>query len=295
VDGGGLSDEWLVEYNAALATICFMLFLGFVDDVLDIPWRAKLVFPLFAALPLLVAYAGSTTVVIPEWLRPHVGMELLTLGVLYRVYMLLMTVFCSNSINIYAGLNGLEAGQTLVMGAAVLAFNFYELGALEGPHASPRLEALAADAREQHLLSVFLMLPLVTTTLGLLYYNWHPSRVFVGDTYTYFAGMTFAVAGVLGHYSETLLLFFLPQLFNFVYSIPQLLKIVPCPRHRLPKLDPETGLLHPTPNMNLVNLSLRILGPTREGRLVLWLLALQASCCCAGVAVYLTFLKRPIV
>ncbi len=31
--------QWLTEYNAALACICFMLFLGFVDDVLDIPWR----------------------------------------------------------------------------------------------------------------------------------------------------------------------------------------------------------------------------------------------------------------
>ncbi|KAG5552521.1 hypothetical protein RHGRI_010565 [Rhododendron griersonianum] len=30
---------WLVEYNAALASICFMILLGFVDDVLDVPWR----------------------------------------------------------------------------------------------------------------------------------------------------------------------------------------------------------------------------------------------------------------
>lgn len=68
----------------------------------------------------------------------------------------------------------------------------------------------------------------------------YPSEVFVGDTFTYFAGMVFAVAGIMGHFSETLLLFFLPQIINFVYSIPQLLKIVPCPRHRLPKFDPET-------------------------------------------------------
>ncbi|KAI8023857.1 UDP-N-acetylglucosamine--dolichyl-phosphate N-acetylglucosaminephosphotransferase [Camellia lanceoleosa] len=33
------SSMWLVEYNAALASICFMILLGFVDDVLDIPWR----------------------------------------------------------------------------------------------------------------------------------------------------------------------------------------------------------------------------------------------------------------
>jgi UDP-N-acetylglucosamine--dolichyl-phosphate N-acetylglucosaminephosphotransferase len=31
--------QWLVEYNAALASVCFMILLGFVDDVLDVPWR----------------------------------------------------------------------------------------------------------------------------------------------------------------------------------------------------------------------------------------------------------------
>ena len=75
--------------------------------------------------------------------------------------------------------------------------------------------------------------------------------MFVGDTFTYFAGMVFAAAGITGHFSETLLLFFLPQIVNFVYSIPQLLKIVPCPRHRLPKYNPDTGLLSATPNYNL--------------------------------------------
>ncbi len=33
----------------------------------------------------------------------------------------------------------------------------------------------------------------------------------MGDTYTYFAGMAIAVAGILGHFSETLLLFLIPQ------------------------------------------------------------------------------------
>ena len=60
-------------------------------------------------------------------------------------------------------------------------------------------------------------------------------QVFVGDTFTYFSGMTLAVAGILGHFSETLLLFFIPQIINFVYSVPQLFKWVPCPRHRLPR------------------------------------------------------------
>lgn len=47
--------------------------------------------------------------------------------------------------------------------------------------------------------------------------------------------MTFAVVSIIGHFSKTVLLFFLPQIFNFLYSVPQLFHLVPCPRHRLPK------------------------------------------------------------
>jgi UDP-N-acetylmuramyl pentapeptide phosphotransferase/UDP-N-acetylglucosamine-1-phosphate transferase len=48
-----IADAWLVDQNAALETICFMLFLGFADDVLDVPWRVKLLLPALASLPLV--------------------------------------------------------------------------------------------------------------------------------------------------------------------------------------------------------------------------------------------------
>ena len=63
----------------------------------------------------------------------------------------------------------------------------------------------------------------------------YPSRVFVGDTYCYLAGMTFAVIAILSHFSKTMLLFFIPQVLNFLYSTPQLFRLIPCPRHRLLK------------------------------------------------------------
>ncbi len=49
--------------------------------------------------------------------------------------------------------------------------------------------------------------------------------------------MTFAVCGILGHFSKTLLLFFIPQIVNFLYSVPQIFGLfgLVCPRHRLPK------------------------------------------------------------
>ena len=81
-----------------------MLFLGFADDVLDIPWRVKLLLPTIASLPLLTAYSGGTGVVVPKPLRALLGLgSYLELGVLYKVYMVMLVIFCTNSINILAG------------------------------------------------------------------------------------------------------------------------------------------------------------------------------------------------
>jgi UDP-N-acetylglucosamine--dolichyl-phosphate N-acetylglucosaminephosphotransferase len=72
--------------------------------------------------------------------------------------------------------------------------------------------------------------------------NRYPSRAFPGDTLCYVTGMAFAVVGIQAHFSKTLLLFFLPQIFNFVLSCPQLFGLVPCPRHRVPRYGPTYAL-----------------------------------------------------
>lgn len=82
------------------------------------------------------------------------------------------------------------------------------------------------------------------TSFSFLLLHRFPSQVFVGDTFCYLSGMTFAVVGILGHFSKTILLFFIPQVLNFLYSVPQLFHFIPCPRHRLPKFNPDTGLMH---------------------------------------------------
>ncbi|XAR48442.1 UDP-N-acetylglucosamine--dolichyl-phosphate N-acetylglucosaminephosphotransferase [Bertholletia excelsa] len=261
--------NWLVEYNAALASICFMMLLGFVDDVLDVPWRVKLLLPSIAALPLLMAYAGHTTIIIPKPLIPYLGIEVLDLGWMYKLYMWLLAIFCTNSINIHAGINGLEVGQTVVISCAILIHNIIQIGASSDP-----------EYKQAHAFSIYLVQPLLATSLALLSYNWYPSSVFVGDTYTYFAGMTMAVAGILGHFSETLLIFFLPEVLNFLLSLPQLSGYIPCPRHRLPRFDPQTGLLTGTNDGTLVNFFLRQFGRKSEKSLCILLLLFQAICCC---------------
>lgn len=100
----------MVEYNAALLSICLVVMLGFMDDVIELRWRYKLIVPTIATYPLLVAYSGLTSVVVPLPLQPLIGDSTINLGFLYYVYMGMLAVFCTNSINIYAGLNGLEVG-----------------------------------------------------------------------------------------------------------------------------------------------------------------------------------------
>ncbi|KAF9305237.1 tunicamycin resistance protein [Mortierella antarctica] len=228
----------LAEILSALLSIQSMVFLGFADDVLDIRWRFKMPLPAIAAIPLLMVYwvnIGETHIMVPIPLRPLIG-QLIDLGPLYYVYMGMVAIFCTHSINIMAGINGVEVGQSLII-ACSIAVN--DMLFLQSPSSGPK-------AIEAHLFSLYFILPFIGVSWGLLVHNWYPSKVFIGDTYCYFAGMTFAVVGILAHYSKTLLLFFIPQIFNFLLSAPQLFRLVPCPRHRVPRYNRGTNLMEPS-------------------------------------------------
>ncbi|XP_060076988.1 UDP-N-acetylglucosamine--dolichyl-phosphate N-acetylglucosaminephosphotransferase-like [Ylistrum balloti] len=295
-----------IEYIAALLSICCMIFLGFADDVLNLKWRHKIWLPTMASLPLLMVYFvnfDSTIIIVPLPLRQFLGHDI-DLGVLYYVYMGMLAVFCTNAINILAGINGLECGQAVIIALSVLLYNFIEMSGIY---------------HQAHVFSAYFIIPFLAVSLALLYYNWYPSQVFVGDTFCYFSGMTFAVVAILGHFSKTMLLFFIPQVINFLYSAPQIFKLVPCPRHRLPSYDPKTdklkmsmtvfktsslnpigriivklmrslGILYVEEtdetfscnNMTLINFILKFMGPLHERSLCVILLFIQVLCSCVA-------------
>ncbi|KAI1377498.1 glycosyl transferase family 4-domain-containing protein [Hypoxylon crocopeplum] len=228
----------LASYLSAIISLQSITLLGIGDDLFDIRWRHKFFIPAFASIPLLVIYFidfGVTSIVLPTFLQPYVGRELFDLGILYYGYMSAFSIFSPNSINILAGINGMEVGQSIVI-ALLLAFN--DALYLFTPYPHP--------ATDSHLFSLYFLLPFLGVSFALLIHNWYPAHVFVGDTYCYFAGMVFVVVSVLGHFSKTLILLLVPQIFNFVYSTPQLFGLVPCPRHRLPHFSARTGLLEPS-------------------------------------------------
>ena len=51
--------------------------------------------------------------------RPILGTNI-ELGLLYYIYMGMLAVFCTNAINILAGINGLEVGQSIVIASAIM-------------------------------------------------------------------------------------------------------------------------------------------------------------------------------
>ncbi|KND87849.1 UDP-N-acetylglucosamine--dolichyl-phosphate N-acetylglucosaminephosphotransferase [Tolypocladium ophioglossoides CBS 100239] len=227
----------LASYLGAIISLQTIALLGIGDDLFDIRWRHKWWIPGLASIPLLVVYFVDfdvTSIVIPLQLQPYLG-ELFDLGVLYYVYMACIAMFCPQSINMLAGINGIEVSQCVVV-ALLLAFN--DCLYLSTPYPHP--------ATDSHLFSLYFLLPWIGVSGALLYHNWYPAKVFVGDTYCYFSGMVFAVVGILGHFSKTLGLLLVPQIFNFLYSCPQIFGLVPCPRHRLPKFNARTGLLEPS-------------------------------------------------
>ena len=250
---------------SAILTILLTTFLGFADDVLNIPWRVKIFIPFISALPILLGYHGSTTICFHGFLSPlshYFENECFNIGIFYYFYIICLFVFCTHSINIYAGINGLEVSQSLIVALALLNHSLYYY------HESP-------DSRA----AVFILIPFITTSLALLYYNWYPSRVFVGDTFTLTAGAVLATAGTLGHYCEMTLLFMLPELLNFILSLPQLIGIIPCPRHRLPHLQENGKLKGDKKNLNLVNYWLILFGEKKEDRLCVELIVFQICCC----------------
>ncbi|KAI0055854.1 N-acetylglucosaminephosphotransferase [Artomyces pyxidatus] len=327
--------QQLSVYLSSLLSLLIATMLGFLDDVFDIRWRHKLPIPILASIPLLMVYyadRGNTHIVVPIPLRPVFG-TLLNLGPLYYLYMALLSTFSTNSINILAGINGSEVSQAIVIALSVIAndllylpwpVDFHIPLHLLGGQAEVEVGGVysagmaygSTELVERHLFSLYFMLPLMGVCAGFLYHNWYPARAFPGDTLCYLTGMAFAVVGIQAHYSKTLLLFFIPQIFNFLLSCPQMFGLVPCPRHRVPRFDENSYLLHPSKavllqppshlgalvlrifsalglteltihpkngtilectNLTILNFLLLRLGPMREKRLVQTLIVVQIA------------------
>jgi UDP-N-acetylglucosamine--dolichyl-phosphate N-acetylglucosaminephosphotransferase len=76
------------------------------------------------------------------------------------VYASMLSIFCMNSINIYAGINGLEVGQSIIIGFGVVFINVIEM-----------YFSTSVTHTNNQFLSIFIIVPFLTVSICLLYFN----------------------------------------------------------------------------------------------------------------------------
>ncbi|WP_080843976.1 glycosyltransferase family 4 protein [Cytobacillus gottheilii] len=156
---------------------------GILDDKYEISAKYKLLGQLAAAL-VVVIWGGIDV----EFINiPFMG-EKLNFGIFTIPITVLWIIGVTNAINLIDGLDGLAAGVSsialiTISGMAIIMGNGYVIA----------------------IASIVLF-----STLGFLFYNFHPAKIFMGDTGALFLGYMIAVLSLLGFKNVTLISFIVP-------------------------------------------------------------------------------------
>ncbi len=149
----------LVPLGVAVSGVTIV---GVIDDVCSVRATAKLLVQIGAAG--LVVLAGYR-------IRSFFGIEI---GWLSGAATVLWIVAVTNAINMVDGLDGLAAGLGLIISASLFSISLF-------------LASLTAAA---------ILAALCGALLGFLFYNFHPARIFLGDSGSLLLGFLLAVTAV---------------------------------------------------------------------------------------------------
>jgi len=240
---------------ATAATVLLASFIGFLDDIFETRWRIKVLTPLLGGVPLVVMRLGRTTMETP------IGViDFGIFGIYYFIILPLIVTVGANAVNMFAGLNGQEAGSSIIMTLALLFLSF----------------------RFQKIEGSILLLPFLGTLIAFLYYNKYPSRVFPGDVGTFGMGTVIACIAVLADLERGVFIMFIPHAVNALLFFIGKLRGEPPPREAL--MNPDGTL--PAPSLwSLRSVILRV-HPMKEKSLVYTIWLIVAIFSLAGIIVY---------
>jgi UDP-GlcNAc:undecaprenyl-phosphate GlcNAc-1-phosphate transferase len=163
------------EPAGLLAGVAVIAVIGVVDDLRGLPPNVKLVGQIVAAL----APALFGIQLVYAWVP---GLDLVVLSNdLGLPLTLLAMVAMINAVNLIDGLDGLAAGVVMIASLAFFAFAFAVGGGVTEslPSSAPLIAAC-----------------LVGMSAGFLVHNFHPARIFMGDTGSMLLGLLLASAGI---------------------------------------------------------------------------------------------------
>lgn len=163
------------EPVAALIACSLVVGLGVVDDTRGVTWLTKLTAQIFVAGMLVL-----TGVKFDYFWIPGLGIVVLS-GDLGAVLAIVWVVAVINAVNLVDGLDGLAAGM---VGIAASTFFIYMV----------RSPSLFGDASQAALLASIT----VGICVGFLPWNFHPAKIFMGDTGSMLLGILVAIATISG-------------------------------------------------------------------------------------------------
>ncbi|AIC96448.1 glycosyltransferase family 4 protein [Shouchella lehensis] len=212
-------------FEADVRTTFFILFgsvplliVGLLDDRFILKARYKLVAQLLTAL--IVVSSGLTI----DFISIPFGKEL-DFGILSTGFTVFWLVAIMNSINLIDGLDGLAAGVSIIALATMLV--------------------LATGNPAAYGLVFAFGMPLIGSVSGFLFYNFHPAKLFMGDTGSLFLGYMIAVLSIVGLFkSVTMISLIIPLLILGVPIMDTFFAII---RRKLNKQNigsPDKGHLH---------------------------------------------------
>ncbi len=160
---------------AAVATCTLMVGLGLIDDRRGTSALAKFTAQVFIAGVLVLMGAALTYIWIP-------GFEVVSLSQDIAVPLtILWVVAIANAVNLVDGLDGLAAGMIAIAAAAFFVYII-------------RTPSTFGDASAAALLSAIT----VGMCLGFLPWNFHPAKIFMGDSGALLLGMLLSIATIDG-------------------------------------------------------------------------------------------------
>ena len=162
---------------ASILLVAVML----IDDIRGIPALIKLGIQFVVAMIVVLPWAfdHSWGIVIHQFNVPVAGT--ITFGATLTIFFsLFWIVGMMNTINLIDGLDGLAASLTLVACIILFLHTFF------WPRTDP-----------QFTISL-LPMALGGAVLGFLPFNWHPSKIILGDAGAYFLGFALAVSSIIG-------------------------------------------------------------------------------------------------
>ncbi len=185
-----------VSIFALLNVILLLAVVGLTDDLLGwkhggLSVRFRLFFAFLASVPLVVINAGVHEAYIPFY-------GTIYFGILYPLVIIPVGIAgATTTYNFLAGLNGLEAGQGII----ILSF-------LSG----------VAYLTNQSWLSV-IGLAMVAALIVFYWHNKTPARVFPGDILTYSIGALIAAMAILGNFEKIAVFVFIPYIIETVLKL----------------------------------------------------------------------------